>query len=577
LNVTVTNAGPIGVTVANSLDVNILNQPIGVEGTLNVTVINASPIGVTIAQLLDVNVTDQSSVKGTTHDGFPVPVRVTPDGSVYTRLREPVSAFGTILTDTLYPIIQASAVYGLNPGLVSTVVFGTGTVTVSQSSFVLSSGTTAGSYAVLQSRKRLFYSPGQGMRAQFSALFPSPASNLTVYIAGLGTPEDGLFFGYYLGTFGILYTNRGLREIRLLTVTTGSSTTQSVNVTLNGVLYSVPVTNSGNIQRTVYELSIFMYNGWKAEPLGNTVRFVSHQAEPAPGSFAFAATTAVAAFSLVRAGVTFTLQFTPQMSWNVDQLDGSPNAGTDIILDPSKYNVYMISLGYLGATAMRFYVQGTQDDSRFILAHKISIGNVITTTSFANPNFPISFAVRTLSPGVAATLSSGSMSGFIEGKLRYTGNRFSFSRSLTGTVDASALYVLYTIRNAYVTNGVTNQGVLVVAGVSGAAKSAGPCTLYLFRSNDATQHILGGNPNFGSYGTFTGILYDEAATTFTISSFSQLLWTGELAEAGSLDRFFLSDLEAITLEPGESISLCAKTNSGSAQYVSASLELREKN
>lgn len=565
-----------------------------VEGSVNLTgnVIFPSSFEATISNFpSETNVTVLNPVTTVSVDNFPqgviaqavtpsgnvVNVSATTTGSLQVNLREPTSAFGSIMTESLWPIFQTEAVYGVNPGRTSVHTFGTGTVTASDSAFVISTGITATSFATLQSRKRLFYRPGQGSRVMWSAAFPTQASPLIIRLAGLGSPEDGVFFGVVGGAYGLLYANRGKREIRTLTITTGSSTTESVTVTLNDVAYNVPVTNSGNIQQTVWELGQFIYAGWRAGSVGATVVFISDQATPYAGAFSFNGTTAVGSFALTRVGVVPTQTFVAQSSWNGDRLDGTGTSG--VTIDPTKFNLYSISMGYLGASAIRFMVQvippGTSD-VYFAIVHTLLIPNSLSTTTFGNPSFPFSVVSRTLT-NMDGTVQVGSFSGFIEGQPKYLGNRYTIQKTLSTTIDATTCYPFFTIRNAYVRNGVANQGVVTIVGVSGSVKHTQPATIYLYRSPDTQTHGLDGNPNFAFYGSNTGILYDDAATSFTPANNAQLIWSRELAETGSGERYFLSsqDFESISLEPGEYITVCGKTNMGIAAYVSASLEVRE--
>lgn len=515
--------------------------------------------------------------QGVTDSGMPHDLRVTTGGHIEAVLRGPVSSFDNVLMDSLWPVFQATAVYGVNPSQVSPTEFGSGLITENNAAFQIMSGTTPGSYATLQSRKRLVYRSGQGSRIMLSAKFSEPQLN-TLQLVGMGTPENGVFFAYVNTLFGIFYVHRGIREVQLLTITQGSSTAEDVVVVLENIPHLVPVTASGNIQRTVYEISSFVYQGWKAEPFKDGVRFIKDRAIDGVGNFSLSATTAVGTFTEIYPGKLPVQTFIPQNTWNQDQLNGSGESG--ITLNPQLFNVYMISLQYLGAGAVRFFIEGVphnQAENQMIPVHTLQIPNTLTQTSFSNPNFPAAVLANTFG-GANVTVESGCMAGFVEGMVRYRGNRYAFDRTLTSTVNAAACYALISIRNARVVNNRTNQGVITLADVSGAIKHTQPATLFLYRSNELFQHDLQGNPNFQPVNIFSGVLLDKSATTFTPLSSSQLIWSGELAETGNIgENFLASDLESISLEPGETITLCAKTNQNTAAYVTASMSVREDN
>jgi len=56
------------------------------------------------------------------------------------------------------------------------------------------------------------------------------------------------------------------------------------------------------------------------------------------------------------------------------------------------------------------------------------------------------------------------------------------------------------------------------------------------------------------------------------------LWTGHLGDTGELDHHFGNggyNAEELTLQPGDRISLLAKTSTGTATYVTGSINTRE--
>jgi hypothetical protein len=515
---------------------------------------------------------------GTGYNDKTYRLRSSRDGVLESSLVSPRSSFGNVLVDQLWPIFQASAVYGLNQFKVSSTTFKGGTTSASDSAFVINAPSN-GDIAVLQSRQRIPYRPGQGTRLMITALFSGPFENVT-QIAGMGTPEDAIGFGYVGTTFGILYAERGVREQWTLTVTAGSSTTENVQITLDSVLFNVPVTNSGNIQRTVFEIYSFTYTGWKTDPVGSTVKFLKDEAGPTTETFSFSATTANAAFARNVLGVTRTLNFFPQSTWNLDKLDGTGTTG--VVLNPLLFNVYVIAMQYLGAGSIQFYVETTRSITpipSFTPVHVIIIPNTRTSTSFGIPHFPASLAItNTNADGANATLKSGSMAGFVEGAVRFRGNRFSFSRTRETTVTAASYWAMITLHNGRTIGGKSNQGVLTVVSVSAAIQHTQPATVFLFQNPAGAKVDLQGNPNFQSVSSISGIYKDESATTLTTTAETQLIWTGQLAETGSISRYFMdSPLEDINLQPGESLSLCAQTNKNTAAYITVSITVREDN
>jgi hypothetical protein len=518
----------------------------------------------------------RSVIVGETEGGKYVNVPVDVNGHLEVAVHSPRLPFGAIHVENLTPVFQYDAVYGINAGSVSTNTSGSGTATASDSNFVVTTGTTVNSQGVIQGRKRLRYRPGQGIVGRFTALFSSPVSN-SYQIAGFGHAEDGVYFGYReiagnTPAFGILYVNRAYRETRTITVTTASSTTESVTITLNGVAFSVPVTNSANIQKTVYEISQGTYTGWDAYPSGATVVFVANSSGSKSGTYSFVATTAVVIITQNKAGTAGTETFIAQSSWNGDKMDGTGNSG--ITLDPTKGNVYQIDIQYLGYGSIVFKIEGSLPGNNpdWIAVHSLDLPNTLSTTSFGNPAFPFTLASYSAGSTTNLTVKSGSVAGFIEGMKMLHGNRFTYYNQLT-TVGSTNLQAVFTIMNTRYYGGRANQSVINLLSVSGALKHNSPCILYLIKGG-----TLAGNPNFQSISSNSSSLWDIASTTVTYTTGDQLLWTGHLGDTGEIDHHFGNgtyNAEELTLQPGEWVTLAARSVTGSPTYVTGSINTRE--
>jgi hypothetical protein len=137
-----------------------------------------------------------------------------------------LSAFGTLETNELTPIIQGDFVYGLNTQIWDAPITNAGASTIptaaamstpeAGSRLKLSSGVTSGAYAYVTSRKIIRYRAGQGVLARFTPLFTSGVAN-NIQLWGVGTivsnaPYDGYFFGYNGTTFSIFHYVRGIAQ-----------------------------------------------------------------------------------------------------------------------------------------------------------------------------------------------------------------------------------------------------------------------------------------------------------------------------------------------------------------------------
>lgn len=125
------------------------------------------------------------------------------------------SAFGTLETAELTPVIQGDWVYGINTQLWTTpVTSGTGAVVDTNSSRLrIQSGTSSTGYAYLTSRRPVRYRAGQGTVLRTTPLFTTGVAN-NIQLWGMGSivsnaPYDGYFFGYNGTSFGIAHYIRG--------------------------------------------------------------------------------------------------------------------------------------------------------------------------------------------------------------------------------------------------------------------------------------------------------------------------------------------------------------------------------
>lgn len=511
-------------------------------------------------------------VQGTNDSGTPTDIPVTQEGHMEVAIHAPRLPFGAVHTEGLTAIFQVDPVYGLNQGLSTSGVTGSGWAYTTNSAFVCQTGTASLSSAFIQSRKRLRYRPGQGVIARFTGLYTTPVAS-SYQVIGVGHAEDGVYFGYKNTTFGILYNNRGVREIQTLTISTGATANGNVTITLNGVNHTVAVTNASNTFRTAWEIGTATYIGFKAEPRGATVIFTADSVGDKTASFAFAAgaTGAAASFAETVTGAAVSETFIAQSDWNGDKLDGTGASG--VTLDPTKFNVYQINIQYLGAGAIAFLVEvcGTnQNNADMVVVHTIKNPNTLTATTFGNPSFPFTMSTYSAGSTTNLTVKCGSYAGFTEGEKKLHGNRFTYFNAIT-TVGATNFQALFTIYNTRYYGGRTNQAIINLLSVSGALKHTSPCIFYLIKNG-----TLVGNPNFTQLSTIGCGYWDTAATTVTYSNGEQLLWTGHLGDTGEIDHHFGNgDREELTLQPGEWVTLAARASTGTPSYVTGSINTRE--
>ena len=171
--------------------------------------------------------------------------------------------FGALKTVEETPVTAYTFQYGINTDLVSTSVDG-GTVTQSGNFAVVSSGTGAASFAVMQARDRIRYVPGQGMRIRFTGVFSCASGNAQEI--GIGDATDGFFFGCNGSTFGVIYRQSGVDYFTVLNATNFS------RVSLDSTL--------GNVYSIAYQWLGFGVVRWYVERPSGEMTLVHQLAYP---------------------------------------------------------------------------------------------------------------------------------------------------------------------------------------------------------------------------------------------------------------------------------------------------------
>ncbi len=324
----------------------------------------------------------------------------------------PKTAFGDLKAESMVPITQISAEYGLLTQVLTVVDNqASGTTSIIDNKFTCQSGTAVDGLASISSLRQLKYRPGQGALGRFTAVFDNGVAN-NQQVAGLITGENIFAFGFIGTAFGIIYAHDGESENQELTLTTPAAGSETSTITVNGVAISVPLT-VGTVQHNAFEIA----NSLQAQVTNysftsNNDQVIAQSLIPGPqGSFAFTSATAVAAWVQEHVGVFPTVDFTPQASWNVDtRIDPDPL----INLDPQKGNVYQVQYQYLGFGAIKFFVEDSATGD-LLLVHTIQFANSSTIPSVTNPTFRIGWLSRNIGNNTNVTVSGSSAGAFIEG------------------------------------------------------------------------------------------------------------------------------------------------------------------
>ncbi len=483
-------------------------------------------------------------------------------------------AFGEQLNAELSPQIQLQFPYNINSRqLISFPGNGGGVVNGNEHANV-NTGTSSDGFAFMTSRDVLKYNSGQGALARFTALFTAGVIS-SEQIIGLGGKEDGYFVGYNGADFGFLRRNGGTPEVRILTITTPSTTDEDITITLDGTAVTdVTVTNSGDADITAREIAAHNFasvdDGWAAGHAGNTVIFVSISPEPLSGSYSLSgAATAAGTFAQSIAGVVPTDTWVNQEDWNIDGMGANSLNPSGMTLDQTKGNVYQIRYQWLGYGAITLSIENMVT-GQYQDVHTIRYANTNTTPSTGNPTFRLFMSVRNTGNTSDLTLKSSSMAAFIEGREIGLGPAFSADNLFVISVTTEEPVV--TIRNKFIYQGAINRvrsTVLFVTLVSNLAAVQGNTTFRIYKS--ATPENGTSYSDIEANGSTTEI--DSSAVDFDTTE-AEKLFTFILGQEESR-VFDLANLRD-RLHPGETIMITAQpSKANAANEVGASINWRE--
>tara|TARA_R110000772_G_scaffold20946_4_gene57997 strand:+ start:23952 stop:25955 length:2004 start_codon:yes stop_codon:yes gene_type:complete len=560
------------------------NLEIQVQYSVNADILLGHQLDATLLDETEAIIT-RSVLVGSTDGGSYVNVPVTNEGHLEVALHDPVLPFGSIHTEKLTPIFQIDAVYGINTTeIVATTGLGfdagpaigsnTGSVAAGNEMFTCSTGATAYSFGSLQTRKRLRYRAGQGIVGRFAGFFSAPAAS-SIVVAGYGSGEAGYYYGYNGTSFGILHSTGAVREIQTFTVTNETTTGGTVTFRLNGLDSEVTLTALATPTLTANEIAQKTFPGWSVEARGATVIFLAGAAGDKAGTFSLTLGTALGTagtFAETLAGVASTDTWIAQSSWNGDVCDGTGLSG--FTLDQTKGNVFQIGIAWLGFGPVTFKVMIPNvagNNASWVTVHTVDNPNTRITPHMTQPSFPFTAAASSAGSTTDVSVSIGSIAGFVEGDIRLTGPRSSFSDT-SQAVTTTNYYTLFSIRNDSIFGhtGVTeraNQAIVNILSFGGAHDDATPVIFYLLKN--AT---LVGPANWTKWSSSSCIYTDTGATTCTITDNIQIVQVIPVGQTGTI----LAALEdTTTLQPGETLTVAATAVTGTSTWTIATLNTRE--
>lgn len=522
----------------------------------------SGPIGSTVSDDADAIVT-KSIISGVGNtnavvtDHYALQVTSPPEGK---------TAFGEQLVGSLYPVVQETFAYSINPYRFVTYNNQSGSASVSNSMATVQTGAAANSSCAIETLTHLKYEAGLGCRGRFTGLFTTGVANSTQMI-GLGDAGQGFFFGYNGTSFGICHRKGGQSEIRTLTITTRSTTAENITITLDGTAVSIAVTVAATISATANEIAAGDYSdvgrGWTARAAGNTVIFIAWDASARTGSYSVSGTTIVGSFAQTLAGASPTDTWVPQSSWNgLDKFDGTGLTG--VTLDPTKGNVFQIDFQYLGFGGIRFYVEDP-DDNELHLVHSIVYANANTTPSLNNPSIPLRMEALNTSNTSNITTKSASMACFVDGNRANLGINRGIEHD--ATISSSGVTPITSIRLPETFKSARNHASVKLNYVSCACEHTKPVKFNFYANAKLT------GASFASIDSDSVVQQDTSATAITGGVY---LFSILLGKSSNQIVNLLEDLNIGLFFEGDVLTVAAEYASGTNAEVAVSLNFTER-
>ncbi|MCK5128158.1 MAG: hypothetical protein KAR42_18020 [candidate division Zixibacteria bacterium] len=243
-----------------------------------------------------------------------------------------------------------------------------------------------------------------------------------------------------------------------------------------------------------------------------------------------------------------------QANWNIDTMGAGVLNPSGMTLTHTNLNNYQIRFQYLGAGAIRFYIE---DDltGDFVLVHRINYTNNNTTPSVHNPNFHHSMWVDNGATTSNIVLKGASYAYFIEGQTTFI--ELHQPHNATGLKEKTGVtteVAIITIRNKTTYASKANFIDIFLHGVSVSVEASSANNLADLRLIKNTT--LGGTPSWTDINATNSVVeFDVAGTTVTGG---KDLFPIPLAGKNDKEIQDISSFRVI-LGPGESLTIAGKS------------------
>lgn len=236
--------------------------------------------------------------------------------------------------------------------------------------------------------------------------------------------------------------------------------------------------------------------------------------------------------------------------FNADKLDGTGSSG--ITIDPTKINIFQLSIGYLGVRGCVFQILNP-DTKSWITFHEYSfINTTADQTQSINPTMTFGIQATNTTNATNIVVKNASVGVFIIGARERIGSTYGLNNFKSiATTDTNII----TIRNNTTMNSVTNQAQIRIRSLSVSTVAAVPVVFKLIKNT-----TLGGVPAYTDVDATNSCAARDIAGTTVTGGNTQFNTT-----VGANGNAFIDLTEFdIFLAPSETLTCTAASISGAA-------------
>lgn len=249
--------------------------------------------------------------------------------------------------------------------------------------------------------------------------------------------------------------------------------------------------------------------------------------------------------------------WTPQSDWNIDKMDGHGLSGQ--LLDPTKGNIYMIQMQWLGFGAIKFFIEEAHT-GRIHPVHIVKYANMYTETSVSVPIFNIVLESRNTTNTTDILLKSPCISAFIEGTIhRILGPRYGIDNDKFVSSNNFTNILTIKVKDNYCSK--INKIPIQITNIT-ACSSEKVAVVVLIKNA-----VMSGTPIWTDISINTSVVeYDTNQTTLTGG---RSLMTFCIAPGNGSSQYI--DPYAIVLDAGCTLTLAARVPTAENTSISAAL------